>query len=367
LATLLTRFGWLSAITAGLVAALMSRAAAHVVYAPTTLREWVKNADVIAVAEIVAPLRVWRAADGSDLQEYLSVHVVEMLRGTPPSEDFDYFPHAEGEPRYQPGDRALIFLEKTEPRRDRAAVASRFPYFSRQGAGNEWKLSGVDDPALEMTRAWAALPAAASPADTRALLLRQLLLDNARLRRDAVLELVRFARQPEAWPDAAAVEPFARLTTSSSLTAGERIALTRALDRTPGFDAAAALLPLTRVELDESARKSLFSAASLSRDPRLSAWLAAQLDSTDPVLRREAANALAHPWHAAHVAKLLEVALGDANEGVARSAVQALAAIDNAASRAGLGVVGERRGDSVAVTARRLLIERTPSQSSHPR
>jgi len=353
-------------IVVAVLLTLASVAPAHVVYAPTTLREWVANADLIAVAEIVAPLRVWRAADGSDLQEYLSVHVIEVLRGTTPGREIDYFPHAEGEPRYRPGDRALLFLERTVPRRDRVAVAARFPYFSRQGAGNEWKLDSADDPALEMARAWEALPKDAAAADARALLLRQLTLGDARLQRDAIFELVRFRRQPGAWPDAAAVEPFARLTTSASLGPTERIALTRALDGAPGFDASAPLLALTGDDLDAPTRKALVSAASVSRDPRLSAWLAAQLESSDPNRRREAATALAHPWHAAHVAKLIDLAVGDADEDVARSAVRALAAIDDPASRTGLEAVTERRDDSVAVTARRLLNQPTP-QKPRPR
>ena len=337
--------------------ALVAPAAAHVVYTPTTLREWVKGADLIAVVEITRPLSVWRAEDGSELQEYISARIVEAIAGQPPAGSLDFLPHSEGEPRYRAGERALLFLESTKPRAEFAALAARFPFYSRQGAGSEWKLAGADDPALEMARAWAALPAAA-PGEVRSLLLRQLVIGDARLRRDAILELVRFRRQTGAWPDAAAVEPFARLAAAPSLDVTERIALVRVLDGAPGFDAAAHLLPLTGFRLDDGARKALVGAASLSHDARLSDWLAGRLADPDPRVRREAATALAHPWQAAHVAALVEVAKGDPNEGVARSATQALAAIGDAAARAGLAAVAEERRDSVAETARRLLRDR---------
>jgi hypothetical protein len=341
--------------------ALVALAAAHVVYTPTTLREWVKGADLIAVVEITRPLSVWRAEDGSDLQEYISARIVEAIAGEPPSGSLDFLPHSEGEPRYRAGERALLFLESTKPRAEFAALAARFPFFSRQGAGSEWKLAGADDPVLEMARAWAALPAAAAPGEVRSLLLRQLVIGDARLRRDAILELVRFRRQADAWPDAAAVEPFARLAAAPSLDVTERIALVRVLDGAPGFDAAAHLLPLTGVRLDDGARKALVGAAALSRDARLSDWLASGLADPDPRVRRAAATALAHPWHAAHVAALTALATNDPDEGVARAAVQSLAAIDDAAARAGLAAVAEERRDSAAATARRLLRDRSRS------
>lgn len=341
------------AICAGAAAAR-----AHVVYTPTTLSTWVNEADLIAVVEIVQPLRVWRAPDGSDLQEYISVRVVDVLRGSAPANRFDYLPHSEGEPRYRAGDRALLFLEKTAPRAEYAKLHEFFPYFSRQGAGSEWKLASLEDPAIEMARAWDLLRGRDDVDATRALLLRELTLAEPRLRTDAILELVRFRARPDAWPDAVAVRPFAALADDPSFDVASRVALLRVLDGAPGVDTAASLLALTAAPLRERDRKVVVSAASLSRDPRLSAWLAAQLDSRQPRRRRQAATALAHPWHAAHVAKLVEVALEDGDESVARSATQALAAIGDAPARAGLQEVAEARRDSVAATARRLLRER---------
>lgn len=335
--------------------ALPSAAAAHVVYAPTTLRDWVRTASLIAVVEIVRPLSVWRAADGSDLQEYISVRVVDVVEGEAPGDSFDFIPHSEGEPRYRGGERALLFLESTGSRAELSKLSARFPYYSRQGAGTEWKLAGNDDPAVEMARAWSALPEDAPVGTVRSLLLRQLVSGDAALRGDAILALVRFRLQTGAWPDAESVAPFARLATDASFDVPTRVALLRVLDGAPGFDAAAVLLPLTAAALDDRARNAVASAAALSDDARLSAWLADQLDDGDPRVRRRAAAALAHPWHAAHVSALAAAAEKDPDKRVARAAVNALAAIGGDAARSALTRVANERRDDVANTARRVL------------
>ena len=71
-------------------------------------------------------------------------------------------------------------------------------------------------------------------------------------------------------------------------------------------------------------------------------------------VRRQAAEALGHPWHAAQVPRLSAVARRD-EPRVARAATRSLDAIGSPAARAALRDVAATRDDDVARTARRLL------------
>jgi hypothetical protein len=339
------------------VLAVPSPGSGHVIFTPTTLRQWASDSKLIVVADILTPLSVWKATDGSDLQEYLSVGVVETIKGGPAPAEIDFFPHTEGEPRYRVGDRVLLFLQPTAERADFAKLAERFPYFTVQGAGNEWRVDTAGAPEVARAREWAALPPTAGVADVRGILLRQMRGGTDRLRRDALLELVRVRENPGFWPDAAAVAPFVEIARGTDIAFADRVALIVLLRDSPGFDAAGSLLTLARAEIPEREQIVLVRAAGPIDDPRSSAWLGALLEDESSRIRRQAALALGHAWHSSQVPRLSAAARLDERR-VARAAVASLAAIGTAPARASLEAVAAQRTDDVARTARRLLDQR---------
>src|SRR5690606_9990738 len=189
-----------SAGTRGLLLAALVAAAlparAHVVFERTSLREWLTRSALVVVAEFESDVEMWSAPDGSDRQEFFRVRVLETLKGPAPASPLEFFPHAEGFPRFQAGDRALLFLARSDARREFAALATRFPWFSVQGAGHEWRLAPGAEGArvLATARRWLALRGDA-PSDpigaVRSLLVDQLGSEVPALRADAVAELVR--------------------------------------------------------------------------------------------------------------------------------------------------------------------------------
>jgi hypothetical protein len=106
-----------------------TRVDAHVIYDRRTLRQWAQEADAIVVAQFRSGMQVWRAPDASDAQEFFSVRVIETLRGSVAG-DIEFFAHAEGEPRWRPGDVAILFLDRTAEHAELGRVAERFPHFS---------------------------------------------------------------------------------------------------------------------------------------------------------------------------------------------------------------------------------------------
>jgi hypothetical protein len=336
------------------------------VYERRTLRQWVQEADVIVLAQFRSGMQVWRAPDGSDAQEFFIVRVLESLRGSV-AEDLDFFAHAEGEPRWRPGDVAVLFLDRTAEHAGPARVAERFQYFSVQGAGYEWTLSpATRDEVVGVVRQWAtATPPLAADA-MRAMLLHQLSATDTRLQSDALAELAYAHCRPTLFPEPAAVAPFANLVTAGALSVPSRVALARALDGCPGFDAAAAMRQLIDQPLAPRERIALIRAAGTTDDPTLGAWLATLLADPDLMVRREAVAALGHPRHAAHVGALAKAAAAG-SDAAAVAAVRALAAIGTPAARAALSELTRTGGPEVANTARAYLKQRpAPAGLSSP-
>jgi len=287
----------LAASALAAVLCLAPAAHAHVVYDRPTLRQQAGEATVVAIVEFETPLSVWSAPDGSDHQEFFGVRRIETLKGTAPPERFDFFPHAEGEPGFRTGDRAIVFLEPTASRAEFLSLASRFPYFSVQRPGQEWTLPrAARSEAVELARAYADLPRLpdAEAADTlRALLLRGLRASEPRLRADALAELVRARTTPGllATPEQSA--PFVRLAGPGRLTVSERMALALVLEGAPGADPDRALRALAAEPLAADERAGLVRVAARRDDPALRAYVARCAADPDPTVRREAQAALA--------------------------------------------------------------------------
>lgn len=291
----------MSAGTRGLLLAALVAAAlparAHVVFERTSLREWLTRSALVVVAEFESDVEMWSAPDGSDRQEFFRVRVLETLKGPAPASPLEFFPHAEGFPRFQAGDRALLFLERSDARREFAALATRFPWFSVQGAGHEWRLAPGAEGArvLATARRWLALRGDA-PSDpigaVRSLLVDQLGSEVPALRADAVAELVRMRELP-GFLDDEGVAAFAPFTTSPALSIGQRLALVRLLDGGPGFDPNPALRALA-VEARSGSNAELaqtIRAAAASDDPALQTWLAELADDERTWVRRAAREA----------------------------------------------------------------------------
>jgi hypothetical protein len=302
-------------------------APAHVVYQRKTLREWAQQADVIVAAEILSPLRVWSAPDGSDHQEYFSIRVVESVAGEVAAETFDVFPHAEGEPRYEPGDRALLFLDRTAARAEFARLADRFPYFTAQGAGHEWKLDD-DGEVVAIARAWREMGPIAGYAARRDLLLRQLQSKTRQLRAEAIADLAQL--RDRLVGDTAVVADLVASIRSDQLQVGEMIALIRMLERAPGFSAAAEIRQLaadSEVGGAPADRLIVIRAAGALRAESITEWLREQLETGDGDTKVAALIGLAHPWHAAAVPEVAAAALSGEEPRVAAAAVRTLGAI----------------------------------------
>lgn len=265
---------------------------AHVFFDRTTLRQWTADADAAVVAEFTGDAQMWRAADGSDRQEFFRVNVVEVLHGSIEPGALDWFPHAEGFPRFRPGDRALLFLERTGEHPEFGTLAARFACFSTQGAGQEWKLApGPEGAAVREIAQRLTAHRRERPADPRAalrdLLVAELASGVPRLRSDAIAELVR-AREWPGFLDVASTPVFAAWIDAGALSATERLALVRVLEGAPGFDADARLRAMTREPLAGPELAQLVRAAAGRDDPALRVWLATLAEDPRPAVRREA-------------------------------------------------------------------------------
>lgn len=359
----------LGALVAFGVLTAASSAGAHVVVQRAGLRQLLQSSDAAVVVEFVSPLRIWSASDGSDRQEYFTVRTLETIAGVPTPVRFDVFPHAEGMPGWREGERALLFLERTEKRPEFAGLASRFPYFTIQEAGQEWALDGESGACVrDAAREYRRLLDAKGPEATAAL--RRLVAGNLRsgvspLRADAVAELARAAKAPGFFETPADVAPFAaQVSVATNLPVTTRVALARLLDGAPGFDSRAALRGLAQSPLEPGERLELIRALGALDDPALSAWIATSLSSPDPALRREAAYALAWPWHAAQVAALARH-LDDPDPGVARAVLRAIGALGTAQAASILEREAARDGSPLAPLAKAEL-RRAGGASARP-
>lgn len=329
-------------VAAALLLLGAATARAHVIVQQPSLRQLLQSSTTTAIVEIASPLRTWTAPDGMDRQEYFSARTVETIAGETPPARFDVFPHGEGLPAWQEGDRALIFLDATARQPEFASLAARFPYFTIQQAGQEWRLVGTQGDAVRAAviayRDLSNQPASQAAPALRALLLRSLRSGAPALREDAIGELVRMRSVPgleqAMFPARADLAPLTTLLArEAGLPVTSRVALARLLDGLHGFDAGPAIRTLTKEPLTGTERVQLVRAASATHDAGVSSWLAGLLASPDVTLRREAAYALGHPWHAAHV-QALAARLADPDPSVARAALRSLAEIDSPESMA---------------------------------
>ncbi len=320
----------------GLLAVLTEPLSAHVVYQRRTLRQWAQHADVIAVAEILSPLQIWSAPDGSDHQEYFTIRVHRRIAGDLAATSVDVFPHTEGEPRYKVGDRVLLFLDHTAQRPEFAHLAKRFPYFTTQGAGHEWILdqSDVDIPSLAI--AWRSLRGGASYAARRDLLIRELQSSNRRLRAEALVELLHLAPSDEFQSDQSTLARIAAMSRSDKLAASERIGLIQLLQGTPGFSAGTDMLRLAdQADLDPRQRLVVIRACGTIRDDAVTLWLRQRLRDPDSAVQVAAVAGLGHPWHASAILDLATLATeSGVDPDIGSAAVRSLGGIGEPAKAA---------------------------------
>jgi hypothetical protein len=281
------------------------------------------------------------------LQEFLSLRVLETISGPAVNGALDIFPHAEGEPRYRVGDRAVLFLDRTAERREFAHLAGRFPFFTTQGAGHEWGLGESPD-VVAAVRRWVVLRDG-DVEGTRAALLAQLRSDDPRLRADALVDLTHL--RSRMFASAESVEPFARLSNSDRLDLSSRLALARALDGAPGFSGADMVLEWTTAPGSVRDEINLIRASGSFRDPRLTAWLEGRLTDERVEIRAAAALALGEPWHASSV-PALQSAAADPADRVARAAVRGLEGIGSADALAALDRLTGSKRQEIAKLAR---------------
>lgn len=331
--------GWPALLAAaGTVLLGPATSRAHLVADPGGLRQLAARCDLALVARFEPGPRRWRAPDGSASVEYFTVRVEETLGGEPPGRRLDFVPHAEGFPSFEAGDRAVIFLEKDAGHSGPASGTARFPLYSVQSAGQEWRLGAQDDDLVSVVRGYLALRSASGSEGLdrfRAILLQELRSADPRLREDAVRELIRLGRSRVLFGTPEALAPFASLLEPRGLPVAESVVLASILEAQADLDVTPHLRALAGQTLSSRERSALIRAAGRSRDRWLSGWLATQLGDPDPTVRSDAATALGQPWHAGQVPALARAAR-DPDERVARAALRALTRVGTEPATAAL-------------------------------
>jgi hypothetical protein len=330
-----------------------SAAHAHVVVSRGTLRQWLQYSTTSLRVEILAGPEVWVAPSG-DRQEFFRARVLERLAGEPVGADeIDFFPHAEGFPAFEPGRQHLLFLERTATRPEFAGLAARFPWFSAQGAGEEWPLptstggapaARDGGPTLAWARDWAAwLGAGGTDVGWLARLLDAgLAAREDALQADALMELMRGHDLPGLL-DAEGTARFAARLASPDLPLSRRAALLRLLAGRPGFDADAACARLIAEAGTSEARRTLAAQLAASDLAPVAPWLASLAEDPDPALRRAAVEAQGRRGARADLG-VLAGALGDPSDAVARAAIRALGGHPDPRARRLLQAMAEGHG-----------------------
>ena len=198
-------------------------AEAHVLYGRPTLATFVRGADAIVLAEITAEATPWVAQDQSGRCDALRARVVETLTPGALAGDVEFFLHAEGDPRFKVGDRVFLFLERSDGRPEFAPMKERFPWYSAQGPGQEWRADGASaDARRAVVRSWLA---AQDTQAVREVILAQLSSADAGLRQDAIFELVGARSGAGFFSSAEDVAPFVALLDGDTLTPSQARAL----------------------------------------------------------------------------------------------------------------------------------------------
>ncbi len=337
-----------------LLALSTAPALAHVVFQRQSLRQWAQQADVIVVADILSGLAVWSAPDGSEHQEYFKARVVQSLTETQLPETLDVFPHAEGEPRFKTGDRALLFLDRTGSRAEFAHMAHRFPYFTTQGAGDEWIVDAGDADITAIAVRWRTLGRNRTYKAQRDLLLLQLDSSIRRLHVEAISDFLKLKHQLQR--DREAIERLTAMSRSSRLGVGERVGLIGLLSGVPEYAAGAELFRLAGEVSETRDRALVIRAAGRLRDDSTTTWLRDRLHESDPAIQDAALFALGHPWHSAAVPDVAAVAVSPAASlRVGTAAVRALGRIATPEARAALQTVAVSIDGPRATIAQREL------------
>jgi len=331
-----TRRDWRRAAARGLgvLVALLAagQAAAHVVVGRSSLRQFLQHSASSLRVRFLGDAQVWVAPGGRDRQEVFRVRVLEHLAGEPAAPvggELAFFPHAEGFPAFRQGDEALLFLEPSSAAPEFAGLAEHLPWYSLQGAGEEWRLQGSDGKAIAaQARGWAAWLTRDEPgvAELRRLLHRSLASGVSRLERDGLTELLRVRDLPGLLEDEEAVAPFASLVRGEGLPLRRRAALLRALEGRAGVAREEAWRELFAQAADPAEQLALVRLAGSSPAPAVREQLVELAGAGDGRVRAAAVRALAGARDPALLTRLAEAA-GDPEARVARAAVEGLSAL----------------------------------------
>ncbi len=313
-----------------------------------TLRQWAGQAQVVVVARVRTPLQVWSAPDGSDHQEYFSLEVVETLAGDPGARVLDVFAHAEGEPRIRAGDTLVLFLDRTGLSPEFTALAERFPFFTGQGAGQEWRIDPDDPTVPTLVRQWRALQTEPDDRASLRLVIVQLQAGDPRLAADAIVELVRLRGRPDFAADPEDRASLVAMSQSADRPVAQRLALIQILDGVEGFSAVDAIVSLARSRLSPPERVVVARACARVLDPQVTRWLGEMLESSGSATRIAAlGSAAGRPELADQIVSLTD----DPDPQVARAAVRALGADSSPKATAALERIAAGEGPAAALAA----------------
>ena len=323
----------------GLVLSLVflagSGADAHFGERTDSLWGFVSRSDVVVIGAVAASQR-FEEKGHTTLPGAVRLRVEEVLRGEAPSGDVGILVDGIHQPRYAEGERVLVFAG----RRDGLLR-------SLQSRSEKVALDGVEDPAIDAVRRYAAIaaePDAAKRLEALTAMTLELLQSPVpRLHQDAVFDLSRTALLDDRLTDAR-VGALARIALGASTPLVVREGIAHKLGVLAERGHESALDPLRRLAVapgNPAVRVAALHALRRAARPEARPELVAALGADDPHVRRAAIEALAALGDAPAIAAVAG-RTDDPDPRVRFEAIRALVRLGSSEANAVLARLRER-------------------------
>lgn len=284
---------------------------AHIVYGTRTLHELVAESDLVVRARIAALDDRLGLGDQTTQAGRPSVaaEVLDVLKGSLEAPKVRFVQHGHGVARFEPGQEALVFLNRIARSRELDALghAGSFAWVSLQEHDEAYELTPDSrKPLLAAVSAYVVAGAAGDPAPRAAALHRATLVSltsgDARLASSALRNQV-VAPGPGLLTagDLAVLDP---VLADTDVSMGVRVALLTELHRRGLVQGPSRWLALLSPVAPTPDRVTAIRAAAASDEPAVRSRLVALLGDTDPEVAAAAAVAVATPGRESVVAPL---------------------------------------------------------------
>jgi uncharacterized protein YjeT (DUF2065 family) len=343
---LLRRPPWTAALALGLALATAG-ASAHVVYGTRTLRLLTLESDLVVRMRIVDPGTAVALGDSGERETLATGQVLDTLKGTLEDERLRFVQHGHGTPTYEPGEEAVIFLQRIERSRElgASAVADHVRWVSLQEAGARYLLDdafrGVFLKALRDYAALEALPIAQQPAALRRLTVELLASPDPRLASSAVRDLALAGEAPIVTADD--VPALVPLLASPATPVGVRVALLAELERRGLVEGPPHWARLVRETRGRDRFNAVRAAAAHPSEP-VTRELLALLGDDDPLLVSTAAISLGALGNETAVEPLAKLLASDEHR-VRLAAIRGLGRIGTPSARKQLAQAAAQHPD----------------------